>query len=135
MSLEIIARAIEKRIAGLTPAVDFAPENGTYVVKSGTPYQQLQYLGQVNDAPTIAAGYNRTAILYQVTVCYPSGQGAVMARKRADAVAALFKKGTVMVESGLRVEINFEPDIFPALTPPGWFCIPVQIRTTTVLNG
>lgn len=137
MSLSNVLKALEKRLATLTPAIPTASENGTYQPQVGVAYQALAYVGEVNEAPVISDtnGYIKKQVLYQIMVCFPSAQGPASCRARADLIVSHFKKSTVLIESGTRVEINFQPEIGPPSTLTGWFCLPVRIRTTTVIQS
>ena len=136
MTQALILAAIEKRLATLTPAMPTAGENSTYTPVTGTAYQSLQYVGEVKDSPGVTNdSWTRIDGIYQVTLCYPSGTGAVAARTRADLVSNHFKRGTVLIESGIKVQFNAQPQINAPLTPTGWYCLPVRLFYTVVKNS
>lgn len=134
MSLVLIARALEKRLGTLTPAVDIAAENGTYQPKTGVPYQALALLPADTDTPTLSQGYEVETGFFQVTVCYPSAGGPVAARTRAQLIRDHFDKDLVLTESGVIVEIIRKPSIAPAQSVSGWYCIPVRIFYKAVIS-
>lgn len=134
MSLVLIARALEKRLGTLTPAVDIAGENGTYTVKTGVPYQALAFLPAETQTLDVRQQNDLERGIFQVMVCYPSATGPVQARTRAQMIRDHYSPGFLPAESGLKVEIIGKPSIGPAQTVTGWYCIPVRIKYKAVIQ-
>lgn len=134
MSILLIARALEKRLSTLTPKLDVAPENGTYQPKTGVPYMATNMLF----APTLTRDLKETQHeergIFQVTVCYPSGTGAVQARAHAEAVRTHFQAGLRLVEQDVTVEVLGKPNANPAIPADGWYCVPVSVTYKVIIQ-
>ncbi|HEX4918047.1 MAG TPA: DUF4128 domain-containing protein [Limnobacter sp.] len=134
MSVVLIARALEKHLGTLTPAVAIAGENGTYTPVTGTPYQATTLLPASTLTRDVAERVHEERGIFQVMVCYPSAQGPVNARTRAEAIRQHYTAGLRLTEGGQDVEILGKPSIAPALTPTGWYCIPVRINYKAIVQ-
>jgi hypothetical protein len=127
MSLVIISRALEKKLALLTPALATAYENKDFTPVNGTAYQKANLLPATPDNQTIGSGYYKERGVFQVTLCYPQNANALDARTRAELLKAHFERGTTMVESGLTVIVTLTPSIAPAFIADARYCMPVSI--------
>lgn len=134
MSIVLIARALEKHLATLTPAIAIAGENGTYTPVTSTPYQATAMLPANTVTRDVAERVHEERGIFQVTVCYPSAKGPVDARTRAELIRQHFAAGLKLTESGQSVEILGKPSIAQALTPTGWYCIPVRIVYKAIIQ-
>lgn len=113
-----IAIALHKHLntIGLSPALDIVERNTPYKPSVATAYLEADILpAQAIQASLGDTGYNRQSGIYQVTVCYPVGQGDVPAITIADAIIAHFKRGTSLTESGLTVRVSGPPYRTPAV--------------------
>ena len=127
MSLTLIARALEKKLASLTPTLPTAGENGTYQPVTGQAYQSIALIPANTVTRDLRGEVNDKTGIFQITVCYPSAQGPVAARARADLIVAHFAPRSRLTEGDVKVEITNDPSIGPALTPTGWYCLPVRV--------
>lgn len=73
------------------------------------------------------AGKNRHRGLFQISVAWPRGMGEVAPGAAAGAVAAHFKRGTVLTEDGINVRVIRPPYRMTAVVEPTWYVIPVRI--------
>lgn len=127
MSQPLIRKALEKRLAAMTPAVSTAYENATFTPVTGTPYQRANLLPNTPDNSTQGAGMYFERGLFQVTLCYPQGTGPAAAEARAQLVREWFKRGTSLSEGGITVHVTDTPRIAPALIDGDRYCIAVSI--------
>lgn len=134
MSLVLIARALEKKLGTLSPSLPIAGENGTYIPVTGTAYQATTLLPATTQTPPLNEAYSIETGIFQVMVCYPSAQGPVNARTRAELIRAHFAPGRLPSESGQVVEILGKPSVLPAVPAVGWYCIPVRIQYKAIVQ-
>lgn len=113
MSVNNINLAFQKRVL-LLPTLATAYENQTYTPVTNTPYQQLNLVPAQPENPTLGDAYSREIGFYQVGLYYPIGNGANVARTRAELTAEQFKRGTSMTEGGQTILVTNTPTISPA---------------------
>jgi hypothetical protein len=126
MSQTLIRKALEKRLAAMSPALATAFENAAYTPVQGTPYQKANLLPATPDNIVHGAATWFERGIFQVTLCYPTGTGPAAADARAELVRAQFKRGTTMTEGAVNVLIVATPRIAPALVEGDRYCIPVS---------
>lgn len=125
-----IAEALFARLATLvlTPAMEIAWPNISFDPPTAgylraTPVPNLASQVTLGDA-----GKNRFGGLFQVDVFWPQNDGIRPALERAGAVAAHFKRGTVLTRDGINVRITRPPEVRPHLQSPPYLQVPVMIR-------
>lgn len=127
MSQVLIAKAFEDRLALMSPALSTASDNVDFTPIVGTPYQDVALLPASPDNSTQGPSHYKEVGLFQVTLCYPKGSGAGAARARAELIKTHFKRGTTMLESGLRIVVMQTPTISPAFIDGDRYKVPVSI--------
>lgn len=127
MSILIVRRALEKRLATMSPAIATAYENAGYTPVAGTPYQRAELLPNTPDNAVMGASVYWERGLFQVTLAYPTGTGSIAAATRAELIRTHFKRGTTLTESGVSVNVTHTPKIHPALIDGDRYCIPISI--------
>lgn len=128
MSLILIRKALEKKLATLTPALVTAYENAPYTPVTGTPYQRINLLPNTPDNSTMGTVLYFERGLFQITVCYPAGTGPNAAETQAQAIRALFKRGASMSESAITVIVTNTPRVSPAMIDGDRYCIPITVQ-------
>lgn len=112
----------------LTPAMEVAwpdkpfdpPEQG-YLRATHVPNTVTQVtLGD--------AGQNRYRGIYQVSVFWKRGATEIVAREKADLVAAHFKRGTTLSNGGLSIRIYTPPVVAQTFEDGPYTQTPVTIR-------
>lgn len=134
MSIVLIARALEKHMASLTPRLDIAPENGTYQPKADTPFQRLNVIPALTTTRNLTRRFQQEDGDFQIVVCYPSGTGAVQARSRAEIVRLHFPHNLKLTEGDITVEILGEPSVRPPIVQDGWYCIPIRVAYRVIVT-
>jgi len=134
MSIQLIRKALEKRLGSMTPALATAFENVAFTPAAGTPYQRVNLLPATPDNATLGDAYYRENGLFQVTLLYPQLAGPAAAEARAEAVRAHFKRGTSITESGVTTLITRTPSIAPALIDGDRYVIPITITYQAEIN-
>lgn len=127
MSTAIVRKAMEKRLALITPALATAYENVTFAPVAGTPYQRINLLPNTPDNRVMGSAVYFERGIFQITLCYPQGTGPGAAEARAQVVRAHFKRGTSMTESGVIVLITDTPRVSPAFMDGDRYCIPISV--------
>lgn len=128
MSQILIRKALEKRLATIASPLAQASENTSYTPVTGTPYQRINLLPATPDNAMRGTASHWQRGIFQVMLCYPLNDGVRNVETRAELIQALFKRGTTMVESGLRVLVIKTPAIGgPVPDVPDRYCVPVSI--------
>lgn len=127
MSITLIRKALEKRLAALAPALATAFENSAYIPTPGTPYQRVNLLPNVPDNSIAGTAVYIERGLLQITLCYAIGTGPGAAEAQAQLIRAHFKRGTSMTESGVTVIVTDSPRVSPSLIDGDRYCIPVSV--------
>jgi hypothetical protein len=63
------------------------------------------------DEPTQGGGYYREHGVFQVTLVYPAGVGIGAMTARAELIRSYFKKGTTLVNAGVKTIISNTPEL------------------------
>lgn len=126
MSQVLIAKAFEDRLA-LMPALSTARDNVDFTPVVNTPYQDIALLPASPDNSTLGQSHYKEVGVFQVLLCYPKGTGAGAARARAELTKTHFKRGTTMLESGLRIVVMQTPTIAPAFIDGDRYKVPISI--------
>jgi hypothetical protein len=127
MSIIAIRQALETHLATLTPALATAYENKDYVPVTGTPYQRVNLMPAQPDNSTMGQTFYREQGIFQVMLCYPNNQTTLAVQTRAEAIRTLFKRGTTLEQSGLKVHIINTPKIGIGFHDQDRYCIPITI--------
>ena len=127
MSLQIVRKALEKRLAALLPAVSIAYENFEFVPVVGIPYQQINLLPTEPGNETMGSAIYFERGIFQILLCYPTGAGPAAAEARAQLTRANFKRGTTMTESGITVIVTGTPTQHPAQLDISRYNIPISV--------
>lgn len=111
MSQASIRKAIEKRLALITPAIVTAFENADFKPPEDdvTPYQRVFLVPARPNNPTTGGTFVQENGFYQVTLKYPLGAGSADAQARAKAVRDWFPRGTQLTEDGITTTISNTP--------------------------
>jgi hypothetical protein len=127
MSLEIVRKALEKRLATLTPSVAIAYENTTFTPVSGVPYIRVNLLPNTPDNSIMGQATYFERGIFQVMACYPLNAGTANAGDKAQAIRNHFKRGVTMVESGVTVIVMDTPKVAPAMIDVDRYSVPISI--------
>lgn len=127
MSLILIRKAFEKKLATAVPNLSTAYENVAFTPVAGTPYQQVNLLPAQPDNSTLGGAFYREVGLFQVLLYYPNANGPLAAQMQAEVIKQLFKRGTSMVEGGITVNVIRTPAIAPAIQDVDRYVIPISI--------
>lgn len=127
MSLVNIRKALEKRLAAMTPALSTAYENAPYSPTVGTPYQRAFLLPVGTNTLSFCGDFWDQGI-FQINLTYPKDTGTAAAYARADLIRAQFADKTVMTETSVRVVVRGTPDIAQGFVADDRFVVPVSIR-------
>jgi hypothetical protein len=125
--------ALNTRLATLTfsPVIPVAWQNIKYTPTVGTPYLRPTLRradpAQVTLGP---AGYNRHQGFYQVDLFDKIEIGEAALLKKASAIVAHFKRGTVLIREGFTVRIMRPPAVLPITYENGWSMTPVRVFWT-----
>ncbi len=69
--------------------------------------------------------------IFQVSLCYPTGVGAMVVDERAEALQAHFAAGTVLTAGSIKVRVRGKPSIeMPVSVSP--YVVPVTIRYESI---
>lgn len=128
MSDQNVRRALEQRLAAMSPAIPTAWENVHFTPTVGTPWQRANLLPASPDNTMLGPREWMEIGIFQVTLYYPAGTGSDAAQTRAEAVRAQFKRGTTVSHGGLATVITHTPAKAAAYSADGWYVVPISIR-------
>ena len=117
-------RAAERKL--LTLGFPVAFENVEFTPNTGV-YLKSQFQVQNPDDPVIGDKYYRERINFQVFVTDDLGQGTANALTVAEAVRALFTKGSFMDEAGTHIYVLDTPRISGSSVTKERLVVPVMI--------
>ena len=127
MSQVSIRKALEQRLAIMTPELATAWENAPFLPVTGAPYQKAFLLpGQPDNSEQGSKNYFEVGV-FQVTLCYPLGTGPNAAQARAEAIRTQFRRGTTMTADGISVHVIRTPAIATGYTDGDRYMVPVSI--------
>lgn len=128
MTIALIRKALETKLASITPAVDTAFENVAYTPASGVPYQRANLLPNTPDDGQIGSKIYFERGLFQVTLCYQMGVGPAAGEARAQLIKDTFKRGTSLIEGPVIVIITNAPSVSSAMVDGDRYCTPISVR-------
>ena len=135
MTIPLIRRALEKRLAMLRPAMPGAYDNASYKPVTGVAWLRATLMPATIENPTIELLTTIERGIFAVSLFYPKGDGPAAAETAAEAVRALFPAGLVLTESGCVTRVLRTPSIAAPVVETDWFSIPVSIRYTSIHQG
>lgn len=128
MSVVLIRRALEQRLAALDAAFPTAWENQEYTPVSGTPFQKVFLLPNETQSPTFGSTeLIRELGLLQVSLYYPLNKGMKDVGVKAEAIRAYFPKGLSLTSGGVTVQITKRASVAPAMREGEWTVVVVSI--------
>lgn len=127
-----IREAFETRIAAFaaaqTPPISVAWENTTFTPSPAAPYLECAMLPATSANPSLGVNFIRLLGIYQINVNYPEDTGPAPAESIADALIALFPRGSLQ-QNDVIINIDYTGSRAKGLVSPnGFFFIPVRIR-------
>lgn len=128
MTVPLIRKALETRLAATMPAASCSFENVDFTKTAGVIYQRSNLRPNTPDDAQIGSKVYFERGVYQVTVCSPMGGGPGVAEARAQLVKDAFKRGTSLVEGAVTVIIMNAPSVSSAMIDGDRFCIPISMR-------
>jgi len=127
MSVAIIRKLMETRLAAMSPALATAWENSTYTPVAGVPYQRVEFLRAEPETPTMDT-FRREIGIMQVTLMYPLNKGAGDAESRAELIRAQFPKALRLSGSGINVDFASSPHVMSGFRDEDRWAAPVRVR-------
>ena len=122
MTTQQIYQGLRTRLNTLANKPAIAYINEGYEPTAGTPWLEESFLPANNEGLTATGNEQAQTGIYQITVNYPAGQGVAAAQAQAEAVAALFARGTTF--GGLIID---SADIEGHSIGGGWLQIPISV--------
>ena len=128
MSQPTIRAALEAALASIKPDIDTAWQNVPYTPVTGRPYQAAYLLPAEPSNHSMGDGSRQERGIFQVSLMYPPGHGTAAAGARAEAIAALFRRGASFTKDGITVQIERTPEIANGREDGDRWMVPVKIR-------
>lgn len=128
MTIVIIKKALEKRLALITPSIETAYEAVSFKPQNNIPYQRVQLIPRKPQNPTMGDGYYREVGEFQIFLAYPSNKGTAEVLARANLVQQHFARGTTILEDGLEIIIPRTPHITGSSIAGDRIIVPVIIQ-------
>lgn len=122
-----IQTALDSRLATYVD-LPVAFPNVPYKPQAGMPYLRATFLpAETVQASMGATGKDETNGIYQIDVVVPRGSGRPQA---LDAIADLFKRGTVLTYNGVKLRIR-SVSIDSAILDDEWYFVPISVSFQT----
>lgn len=131
MSLAIVRKLLEERLATLAPSLPSAFENVTYQRSQGVAFQEITLIPAGVEDPVFGtpggAGLKREVGLMQIKLHYPEAEGSGAATARAEAVRSHYPRGLTLTQGNVRLMIVRSPTIGPGRPDGGFWALPVSV--------
>ncbi len=88
MSVEAIRAALEGALNSMSPSLQTAWENTSFVTTAGVPYQRVWWPDFLTENPTQGSGFHRVRSYMQIDLMYPLQTGTTAIRARAESPTA-----------------------------------------------
>jgi hypothetical protein len=135
MSTVSIRAALESALAAMTPALDTAFENASFLPPAAsTPYQQVNVMFAEPRNPVFGDAMHRESGIMQVKLLYPLQAGTKDAATRAELLRSTFYRGASFTKSGVTVVISETPEVAAGGAEGGMWSVPVKIRFYANIN-
>lgn len=110
-------------------------ENVHFTPTIGSPYLKPFLLpGEPIQAEIGENGRNRHVGVFQISLFYPAGNGIGLADTMRDGIIEHFKRGTILTNGVINVEI-IKAYGGPILEEPGWMHRPITIRYRVLVSN
>ncbi len=127
MAIVQIKKALERHLNLLTPALATAYENVAFTPVAGTAYQRVVVVPTKTVNPVMGSEYRREEGELQVFLAYPQGVGSNSVLTRATLVQDHFKRGLVLTEGNIKINIYRTPKIAGSLLTTDRIVVPVLV--------
>jgi len=128
MAIVLIKKALEKRLATMSPVITTAYSAVSFTPTQGVPYQRVQLVPRRPENPTFGDSYYREVGEFQIFLAYPSNKGEAEVLARAELVQQHFARGTTLTEGGLDIIIQKTPQITGSTIVGDRIIVPVIIQ-------
>lgn len=129
--LQSIQSAFEKRLLANTPVgVETAFEGTDYKPKPNVPYQIARVFPGNPINNTLGDDFYLETGRFQVLLAYPKNKGKGAVLDRADEIRTAFKRGTFLLEDGIRMHVLQTPSVQGATITEDRIVVPVTINFT-----
>lgn len=134
MTQSNIRRALEARLAALTPALATAYQNDQFAPVAGVPYQECFVIPVTSRTRGLGQKTALHSGIFQVNLCYPAASGTKALEARADALIAHFRPDSTVLEfEGVVVRfLGAGQKAAPVPGRPGLYVVPVSFRYTSI---
>jgi hypothetical protein len=123
-----IKKALERRLASITPSVPTGYENVEFNPPVDSMYQRCQFIISQPEDTVLASGFSRERLQMQVFIADMKGKGTAGVIARAELVRATFAKGLSLVEGTTRIHVLKTPHIGSVFPTQDRILIPVIIN-------
>lgn len=130
-----IRQALEMHLAAMPGLLPTVWQNKTPVpaIDTSKPYQKAAILWAKPEALGLEELSTWHKGIFQVSVCYPSGDGTFKIETYAAALQRHFAAGTVLNRNGAKVRVRGKPSIADPVTISPYM-VPVSIRFESILT-
>jgi hypothetical protein len=131
VSLAVVRKLLEERLASLAPSLPTAYENVKFDRSQNVPFQEVVLMPAGVEDPTFGTpggpGLRREIGLVQIKLFYPEAAGSGAATARAEAVRSHYPRGLTLTQANVRVMIVKSPAIGPGRPDGGFWALPVSV--------
>lgn len=120
-----IAKAFEKKLAELTPPMTIVTENNNS--SPALPYEQVFFLFNTPDNPTMGDGHYRQRGYMQVKLVYSSNIGKGAAYERGGLIQNFFPRGLPVTADGVIATVEKTPEVTGGKNDSGNYVVNVFV--------
>ena len=128
MSAFSVKKAIRLHLSTMPSVPATAYEAMSFDAPDDDVYLRLQFVVNTPDDPTLGVGYYRERITAQIFVVDSAGHGTGTAEQLAETIRQHFKKGTTLIQDGVRIQVLTTPQISGSVVLQNKLIIPVMIN-------
>lgn len=122
-----VQAALDTKLKTFTGA-PIAYQNVPYKPQAGTTYVRASFIpAETTQASLGESGKDETNGIYQIDVVVPRGSGRP---QLIDAVADLFKRGTVLTYNSVNIRVR-SVSMAPAILEDEWYFVPISVNFQT----
>ena len=136
MSTKLIQELLQTRLTNITSPLPTAWENSKFESTANQPWQQVSFLPNDSDNPTIGTSdLTYESGIMQINLFYPKYSGSFASASKIDSIKALFPRGLLLESGQTRVRIENTPSGGVGFSDGEWWVRPVTIPYHAHVRG
>ncbi len=127
MSEALIRKALEVKLTQMPGVLATSYENADFDPPNNAPYQRTALLPAETENPAQGSTFTRYLGIFQITLMYPTSDGAINADAMAETIRSWFKRNTSLTNGGVTVTIDKTPYKMTGFVDGDRWAVPIRI--------